>query len=218
MSSNRIRFWIDSTTIHSCYSCGTTFNFLKRKHHCRFCGRVFCANCTNLKMKIPKLLRSELPLSPGDNYLYSLIKNNDDDRKRRVCSICASHLHITQSVEKLIQVILLCDFLDLQDYAILAQVNNKWKTCIYEIMRILKSAISILPSMNLSPLESKIIRAHSSDLYQHVQWRVLVLRVTNGIIPIKSQKIFHVNLLVVRAVIKEYYLAMQLSVSKLVSH
>lgn len=30
---------------HTCYYCNSRFTVVKRKHHCRLCGQVFCSNC-----------------------------------------------------------------------------------------------------------------------------------------------------------------------------
>jgi hypothetical protein len=181
---SRIRKWVDDANVRSCYSCGVLFSFFTRKHHCRFCGRVFCSSCCSAKMVIPSLLQDELPLSPNDSSLYAYIKSHDSSRPRRVCAACQHHIHITKSVEQMIQVLLLCKDLTWKDYAVLAQVNNRWNTCIKEIRRLLLSARNVLPTMNLTPLEEKIVRLHASDLYQHVQWRVLVLRVCKGAVPL----------------------------------
>ncbi|KAI3644448.1 hypothetical protein MP228_010612 [Amoeboaphelidium protococcarum] len=39
------QFWIDDSYVNDCYSCHLPFNLLRRKHHCRVCGQVFCGNC-----------------------------------------------------------------------------------------------------------------------------------------------------------------------------
>ncbi|OQS05604.1 myosin [Thraustotheca clavata] len=36
----------------SCQSCHRNFNFLRRRHHCRFCGRVLCSKCSNYKRSL----------------------------------------------------------------------------------------------------------------------------------------------------------------------
>ncbi|CAM8896523.1 unnamed protein product [Rhodiola kirilowii] len=39
-------FWMPDHSCRVCYQCDTQFTLFKRRHHCRVCGRVFCANCT----------------------------------------------------------------------------------------------------------------------------------------------------------------------------
>lgn len=39
-------YWVDDSKCKACYECETPFSMLVRRHHCRICGRIFCANCT----------------------------------------------------------------------------------------------------------------------------------------------------------------------------
>lgn len=39
--------WLHDSRVTMCYSCTTTFNFLNRRHHCRACGYIFCADCSS---------------------------------------------------------------------------------------------------------------------------------------------------------------------------
>ena len=34
--------WIPSKKITTCYECKEIFGWLNRKHHCRYCGYIFC--------------------------------------------------------------------------------------------------------------------------------------------------------------------------------
>ena len=46
--------WEPDTGVSKCPICGTTFSFWYRKHHCRKCGRVVCANCSPHRITIPR--------------------------------------------------------------------------------------------------------------------------------------------------------------------
>ncbi|KAL0346817.1 UNVERIFIED_CONTAM: 1-phosphatidylinositol-3-phosphate 5-kinase FAB1A [Sesamum calycinum] len=39
-------FWMPDESCRVCYECDSQFTIFNRKHHCRLCGRVFCAKCT----------------------------------------------------------------------------------------------------------------------------------------------------------------------------
>jgi len=39
--------WMKDSSRDSCMSCGLQFTVLERKHHCRTCGGIFCASCTD---------------------------------------------------------------------------------------------------------------------------------------------------------------------------
>ena len=46
--------WQPDAEVTKCPICGTTFSFWYRKHHCRKCGRVVCANCSPHRITIPR--------------------------------------------------------------------------------------------------------------------------------------------------------------------
>lgn len=39
--------WVPDNKAHRCMACQERFNILRRRHHCRLCGCVFCANCSS---------------------------------------------------------------------------------------------------------------------------------------------------------------------------
>uniref|UniRef100_A0A1A8MJ46 FYVE-type domain-containing protein n=1 Tax=Nothobranchius pienaari TaxID=704102 RepID=A0A1A8MJ46_9TELE len=47
--------WVPDAEAQVCMKCGIKFTFTKRRHHCRACGKVFCALCSNLKFKLTHL-------------------------------------------------------------------------------------------------------------------------------------------------------------------
>ncbi|XP_076009242.1 zinc finger FYVE domain-containing protein 9 [Genypterus blacodes] len=47
--------WIPDTQAQVCMKCGVRFTFTKRRHHCRACGKVFCALCSSLKFRLTHL-------------------------------------------------------------------------------------------------------------------------------------------------------------------
>eukprot|EP01064_Diplonema_japonicum_P010421 TRINITY_DN17685_c0_g1_i1.p1 TRINITY_DN17685_c0_g1~~TRINITY_DN17685_c0_g1_i1.p1 ORF type:complete len:416 (+),score=92.51 TRINITY_DN17685_c0_g1_i1:37-1284(+) len=95
------RHWKDA---ESCRLCGTEFKMIvRKKHHCRHCGEVVCADCSKSKFKLEthngggKNMRvcntcaskyeadKEHPLynllgdKLGEIYFYSFMRNGDDD-------------------------------------------------------------------------------------------------------------------------------------------
>ena len=46
--------WEPDAAVSKCPICGTNFSFWYRKHHCRKCGRVVCANCSPHRITIPR--------------------------------------------------------------------------------------------------------------------------------------------------------------------
>ncbi|XP_065657083.1 zinc finger FYVE domain-containing protein 9 isoform X3 [Hydra vulgaris] len=58
--------WIPDTNTKTCMSCDTKFTVVKRRHHCRACGKVLCASCCNMKFNLPYM----------------------ENKPARVCQIC----------------------------------------------------------------------------------------------------------------------------------
>ncbi|CAG8580396.1 802_t:CDS:10 [Dentiscutata erythropus] len=47
--------WVDDETVKVCKGCETSFTPLRRKHHCRQCGNIFCQECTSKNIALPQL-------------------------------------------------------------------------------------------------------------------------------------------------------------------
>ena len=45
--------WIPDEAASACMGCGDSFNLLRRRHHCRACGKVFCGRCSGNTMPLP---------------------------------------------------------------------------------------------------------------------------------------------------------------------
>ena len=71
--------WVPDDNVLECTACKDVFNLVRRKHHCRACGGIFCAKCSSGAIPIPK---------------FDLVKNV------RVCDTCFSSLSAETSGEK----------------------------------------------------------------------------------------------------------------------
>jgi len=60
--------WEDDRSCVACSNCGIEFGLLTRRHHCRSCGKIFCAGCTPHRVSLPGTLSKDL---------------------LRVCNVCA---------------------------------------------------------------------------------------------------------------------------------
>jgi len=70
--------WVPDKLAPMCMICGTSFSVIKRRHHCRNCGKVVCGSCSSQKRVIPGL---------------------DLSKPERVCKFCYDLLEI-QLAEK----------------------------------------------------------------------------------------------------------------------
>uniref|UniRef100_A0A674A4H0 Zinc finger FYVE-type containing 9 n=1 Tax=Salmo trutta TaxID=8032 RepID=A0A674A4H0_SALTR len=51
--------WVPDSQAPVCMKCEVRFTFTKRRHHCRACGKVFCAACCNLRSRLIYMDRKE---------------------------------------------------------------------------------------------------------------------------------------------------------------
>eukprot|EP00028_Trichosphaerium_sp_Am-I-7-wt_P010281 CAMPEP_0168517434 /NCGR_PEP_ID=MMETSP0405-20121227/6034_1 /TAXON_ID=498012 /ORGANISM="Trichosphaerium sp, Strain Am-I-7 wt" /LENGTH=702 /DNA_ID=CAMNT_0008537413 /DNA_START=295 /DNA_END=2403 /DNA_ORIENTATION=- len=64
--------WVPDGWVKSCHSCKKQFSRVKRKHHCRHCGMVFCDSCTSKRFPIEKFKISK-PARVCDNCALGLL-------------------------------------------------------------------------------------------------------------------------------------------------
>ncbi len=42
--------WVNDDERSACMACNAPFGVMRRRHHCRFCGEIFCADCCQQKL------------------------------------------------------------------------------------------------------------------------------------------------------------------------
>ncbi|PWA29799.1 hypothetical protein CCH79_00007777, partial [Gambusia affinis] len=47
--------WVPDKECPRCMQCDTKFDFIRRKHHCRRCGRCYCDKCCSKKVALPRM-------------------------------------------------------------------------------------------------------------------------------------------------------------------
>ena len=57
--------WQPDSEVNECPVCSTPFTLFYRKHHCRKCGRVVCANCSPHRITIPRQFIVQPPPPPA---------------------------------------------------------------------------------------------------------------------------------------------------------
>lgn len=75
--------WQPDTEVSKCPICGTIFSFWYRKHHCRKCGRVVCANCSPHRITIPRqfIVHPPTEIAPGsaNSNIINLTRDDSED-------------------------------------------------------------------------------------------------------------------------------------------
>ncbi|KAF9791422.1 hypothetical protein SFRURICE_003597 [Spodoptera frugiperda] len=44
------RYWMPDDISRECYECASRFSTLRRRHHCRVCGQIFCSRCCSQRV------------------------------------------------------------------------------------------------------------------------------------------------------------------------
>ncbi|KAM9518462.1 zinc finger FYVE domain-containing protein 16-like isoform 1-T1 [Salvelinus alpinus] len=70
--------WVPDSEAPNCMNCWQKFTFTRRRHHCRACGKVYCAICCNRRCKLKYL-----------------------DKEARVCVVCFETVHRAQALERM---------------------------------------------------------------------------------------------------------------------
>ncbi|XP_065500369.1 lateral signaling target protein 2 homolog [Caloenas nicobarica] len=51
--AHRLPEWVPDSTCSQCSACRSPFTLLRRRHHCRSCGKIFCARCSPHAAALP---------------------------------------------------------------------------------------------------------------------------------------------------------------------
>ncbi|XP_039241233.1 lateral signaling target protein 2 homolog [Pipra filicauda] len=51
--THRLPEWVPDSTCSQCSACRSPFTLLRRRHHCRSCGKIFCARCSPHAAALP---------------------------------------------------------------------------------------------------------------------------------------------------------------------
>jgi len=171
----RVYTWVDDNSVIACYSCSKQFGFFLRRHHCRFCGKIFCSNCTNYSAKIPKdLLSNDAEKGTWNEYLSSYIVSKDPTRYK-VCKACWNLIEMINSVKKLIEAFVVLD-LDIKEVKKMAHVCRLWSSACGYVLGIFREVQYRLPGWEYDGLERRIIWNSYRYLAGHSRYVVHLLK------------------------------------------
>lgn len=79
--------WQPDEEASHCLRCNVAFSLFRRKHHCRRCGKVVCATCSN---NSDRLDPSDVVVDP--NALLSVTALQQRDAHHRTCNACHAEI------------------------------------------------------------------------------------------------------------------------------
>ena len=81
--------WQPDSEVSSCPICHHPFSFFFRKHHCRKCGRVVCAQCSPHRITIP---RQFIVHPPAEDGIFGTDASGDSDEGNAVAALSPTGL------------------------------------------------------------------------------------------------------------------------------
>jgi len=182
VQSRRNHVWIRDDQVDRCYQCNEVFTFIKRKHHCRGCGKIFCYSCCNdwIRCETNKdnlidpdeYIRLTLNPKPVRDNTWNLITiNKTNNSLQRVCKKCNILYSKISTISKLILVFKLIN-IDIRDLINMSMVNKDWREASLCLLSEFREIQYTLPGEKLTPFQSNIlynsysyITGHKSLLY-----------------------------------------------------
>ena len=181
--------------MEACAECGVAFSFFLRRHHCRACGRVLCAECTQRKAALPNMLRDLVAIDPSESSQPSSLSSSSfapsstsssfstwwSGRGRveavRLCEGCFESTRRARHVEPTASAFLLLGPIGVtvREWPALAAVCHAWR----DAARLLLSAwrrlqhTAMWQRPNEHGLLTRMLRANAAVLAGHARWEML---------------------------------------------
>lgn len=154
--------WIPDARVQRCFACNVEFSMFRRKHHCRSCGRIFCASCTAYREKMPSYYRSYAP-SPSQT-----------TETQRMCAKCASKLRQAANVEWIVRVLskLPVTFPELFCVRLL---NKDWNLATNTMLSLYRGLLYKLPCQSYTAIERDFLETHFAEFGHHIPWQIHTL-------------------------------------------
>ena len=144
--------WIPDCRVRRCFACTVTFNLLKRKHHCRACGRVFCASCTSYRVELPTY-------------------DSNSRKKQRMCGNCARNTREAAGVEWLVRSLSIMP-VTFPELFLLRVLDKTWNLAVNTLLSFYRGLAYALPGQQYSVIECNFLRTHFREFDGHVPWQI----------------------------------------------
>lgn len=163
--------WVPGEQVDTCYDCGIAFSFVRRRHHCRLCGRVFCHPCSSFQSIVPNMLVEEMPQSPPT---HAWLWPHKPTQGVRLCKHCFDRAHTTFAVQDEIDVFLLLaelQWMTFREWARMRAVCTRFKMAIDHLLHMIERIpVAKLPNATLSQVEKRVVAMHREAFSEHPSW------------------------------------------------
>ena len=154
--------WIPDDESDICFKCGAPFTMFSRKHHCRTCGKIFCAECSdNTVSSIPSFIHR---VGSG----------------LRLCNSCNMSILYKKKSKKFIFIFSLLP-LHIKELEVLLYVNKEFKTAISCVISMFKAIQYKNGYKKWTGLERRLIQTHWREFTGHNRLMIQVFKSMVGI-------------------------------------
>ena len=144
--------WIPDCRVGRCFDCSVEFTLIKRKHHCRGCGRIFCYACSSYKVS---------PATYGA----------PSQPKQRMCAFCAKNARQSKETEWLVQILSIIP-VTIRQLFVMRSIDKQWNFGVNSILSFYRGLQYKLSVDGYSTLEQNFLWTHFREFEGHVPWQI----------------------------------------------
>lgn len=163
--------WVEDVHVNLCPQCAKTFNFSRRRHHCRLCGGIMCHNCSYfLEPNYAKQLVSPIDLETSE------VKSPDSpsqpgklQRRGRIISLPSLPSYNDPQIRVCIDCKVLLDRRNQQmneqhSKPIICRMYEMYKGNVAEAHRLIEQYLQIIDSLRNAESNYKVEATHGQEV------------------------------------------------------
>ena len=149
--------WVPDANVEQCSYCDVNFTMFNRKHHCRFCGKIFCSECLPFMQE----------LSWSDNGL------------QKCCMVCNEKIDVMKKNKN--KNLILCLLpLTIMEKHVFLYVNKSWNKTASYIISVFKAIQYKLTYHRWTKIERLLINTHFNQFKSHSRLFIQSLKCLYG--------------------------------------
>ena len=186
LEERRRHHWVRDDISDKCLGCEKPFHLiLRRRHHCRSCGGIFCYECSAYSVEIPNFIEScpKPEHNPYDikNYIPENLKAKTletlgyNTREDRVCYCCYRKIKNITEISDLIKVFSHI-ILDLPTYRRLSLVCKSYNRIAKFYLNNFRQIQFYLPDHKYTAREGKLLWINRKYFSGHSKWIIPLIK------------------------------------------
>ena len=156
--------WIPDKSVDLCCECKSEFGMFNRKHHCRFCGKIFCSYCIPHLQWIPSM---------HDRYMAY------KDQPQKCCNTCndiITNIHSNKGKHIILSNIML----SIHELEVFLYVNKSWNKAASFVISVFKGVQYKLTYHRWTKLERTLVSNHFYETNKHSRLMIQSLKCLYG--------------------------------------